>query len=1251
MRLSLSALLFLLVVGSAGPAHAGRNANGAMVVHTTDTVTYTSTADYCGAQFNNPSTCAVAGTRTDKPDSEPAVIWLLAAFLSNASPAVTGVQFGLEHNLPVDAGAFARYGACGSGVLELPDEGWPETGLGNTISFGAATTSKLFPFYWFAAYGSDGSYLGTGINPNSRHAIFTDDSNPPAEDECYNFGRIQWFAPGFNNCPVASSCQPTLTSPNGGEIWTQGTLHTISWTSSACDGPIRIDLLRADGQPCVTIADQAPNSGSYGWIAQTCLGGSGTYKIRLTDLRSGHTDESNQGFYIPDAPSCLVTVITPNGGESVDQGSSFEITWGSTACGANVKIELVQNGAVCATSTSSTANDGSYTWTALPCAGMCGYKIRITDLVSGAADESAEEFCFRPCSPHVDTPNGGEEWIAATENTILWTPGNCGPSAKIELLRNGAVCSTIAPSTPNDGSFTWTAQQCSGASDGYKVRVTDLSGDGRDDSDTAFRILACQTTVTSPNGGESWQAESAQTITWTSTHCGADVRIELLHAGIVCSTIAASTANDGSYAWTPSQCGGNRTDYRIRVTDLRGGLIDESDAVFSISDPPCAVHVTAPNGGESWTEGFPHDITWSSAHCTGTVKIELLLNGVLCATIAASTADDGLHTWTAQRCGSTSSGYTIRITDVASGAFDVSDAIFSIPPCQVTVTSPAGGSWSPGSSHSIRWSSTACGSTVRIDLVRNGSACTTISASTPNDGEFTWVAQQCSYGASGYKIRITDLTSGEMAESAAFCISCDDFFAIDPSTDLTLGHTGLVIPIIGGNDTPIRAYSIRICFDPAVLVCTDMTLAGTRGAGAVDLTKSIGTSCVTGTVTYATDCGATIPAGTGTYLKLIVNVKPTAPLGPTNLTFTAGIPPATAMTTCVSGVIGLSLQNGSVTVVPEEFRRGDDNGDGTIDIADPVYCLDYQYGNGSPPPCRDAGDFDDSGRYDITDCVANLCRQFGNCSDPPPPYASCGADPTSSDPLGCLSFPSCGNTLAARGAVEAGAVGRIVLDAPIAVSWDTLAVPVRVETGEPLIALQYGLRFDPSALAFAGIDRGDVAFDFYSARSESPAGQATAGAIPDLQLLSPIEPGRRSLGRLLFAVIDPSALSASRIDVDGIRFVGTDHETRVGDGVGVTLAGVEATDAAPGIHVANPFRPGNAILLELPNEGIVRVDVYDMQGRSVRTLFGDAELPRGRHTFRWDGRGSTGTPIGTGIYLLRVTAGSRTLHRKITLIR
>ena len=199
-RIMLGALAILVVC--AAPALAGKHNGGAMVVHTDDSVIYTATDNYCNTAL--PATCAQLNpTATQGVDREQ-VIWIVAAFDPGSSPAVTTVQFGVDHNLPANQGYITAYGACGPSPLELKDGGWPETGFGNLLAFGSPVNTHLFSFYWFAVFVDDANnYFGTRSYPSTGEAKFVDDGNPPIEDLISRFGTVKFGGTiGVNACPV-----------------------------------------------------------------------------------------------------------------------------------------------------------------------------------------------------------------------------------------------------------------------------------------------------------------------------------------------------------------------------------------------------------------------------------------------------------------------------------------------------------------------------------------------------------------------------------------------------------------------------------------------------------------------------------------------------------------------------------------------------------------------------------------------------------------------------------------------------------------------------------------------------------------------------------------------------------------------------------------------------------------------------------------------------------------------------------------
>jgi hypothetical protein len=77
----------------------------------------------------------------------------------------------------------------------------------------------------------------------------------------------------------------------------------------------------------------------------------------------------------------------------------------------------------------------------------------------------------------------------------------------------------------------------------------------------------------------------------------------------------------------------------------------------------------------------------------------------------------------------------------------------------------------------------------------------------------------------------------------------------------------------------------------------------------------------------------------------------------------------------------------------------------------------------------------------------------------------------------------------------------------------------------------------------------------------------------------------------------------------------------------------------------NPFNPTTTISYTLPENGHVRLEIYNLLGQRVATLSDDWQVA-GQRTVRWDASG-----LASGIYLCRLTAGGHTHTRKMTLLK
>ena len=94
--------------------------------------------------------------------------------------------------------------------------------------------------------------------------------------------------------------------------------------------------------------------------------------------------------------------------------------------------------------------------------------------------------------------------------------------------------------------------------------------------------------------------------------------------------------------------------------------------------PPNTIAVRSPNGGDQVYFGATRDITWNS-NTPGNVKIELYKGGALHAVLSASEINDGSYPWLVSPALPAGNDYTIRISSVATPAYnDTSDNAFSI---------------------------------------------------------------------------------------------------------------------------------------------------------------------------------------------------------------------------------------------------------------------------------------------------------------------------------------------------------------------------------------------------------------------------------------------------------------------------------------------------------------------------------------------------------------------------------------------
>lgn len=110
--------------------------------------------------------------------------------------------------------------------------------------------------------------------------------------------------------------------------------------------------------------------------------------------------------------------------------------------------------------------------------------------------------------------------------------------------------------------------------------------------------------------------------------------------------------------------------------------------------------------------------------------------------------------------------------------------------------------------------------------------------------------------------------------------------------------------------------------------------------------------------------------------------------------------------------------------------------------------------------------------------------------------------------------------------------------------------------------------------------------------------------------------------------------------------------SQVPDGGAVDAPVVASGRSTFGLHgiEPSPFKTSTRVGFSLPRQGRAKLSVVDVTGRTVRVLL-DGEAPAGSREAVWDGRDSSGRPVSSGVYLVRLESEEGVRTAKVARIR
>lgn len=436
-----------------------------------------------------------------------------------------------------------------------------------------------------------------------------------------------------------------VTEPNGAAIWTIGQRNVpISWETGNLQGAVSIVLYRS-GSPVDTIADPAPNNGSYnGYVVPVDMTPGANYRVAVR-FNGSNYDYSD---YFEIQTTILVT--EPSSSTVWRPGQQdVPIHWITGDIDGPVSISIFKGSSMVETITSSTPNDGSYTTYDVPesLVPEKDYYILVLHIDSGVRDYS-DYFEIRQFVV-VTEPSSATIWNRGQANVpITWITGNFGGSVDINLYKGTSLVHQWQH-VSNDGAYQVGVPTNVPLGTDYGIEIY-LDADHGDFGDY-FAIQDSTIVVMVPNSNTVWlSGQHHVSIHWESSLSNDPVSIGLYKGDNPIETIVPSTPNGSEYSDYSVPTGlAPGTDYRVRV---------DRDAQHYFSD---YFGIEKPSG---WIWQYPshqpyhlYAVSFTDAN-TGTAVGEY-------GTILRTT--DGGATWVGQWASTRRHLYGVAFTDANTG--------------------------------------------------------------------------------------------------------------------------------------------------------------------------------------------------------------------------------------------------------------------------------------------------------------------------------------------------------------------------------------------------------------------------------------------------------------------------------------------------------------------------------------------------------------------------------------------------------
>ena len=226
--------------------------------------------------------------------------------------------------------------------------------------------------------------------------------------------------------------------------------------------------------------------------------------------------------------------------------------------------------------------------------------------------------------------------------------------------------------------------------------------------------------------------------------------------------------------------------------------------------------------------------------------------------------------------------------------------------------------------------------------------------------------------------------------------------------------------------------------------------------------------------------------------------------------------------------------------------------------------------------------------------------------------------------------------------------GEFVINEDVFSPGALLEIPVFLTGGNNLLSFEFDISYDSDIVTFENVEWSEM-INHFTIEENTEDGSirfAGMGTIPD---------GVEGI----FATV--SLFVAS--DFNGESLDVTINKSRINESEPIedlvitfsnTVLGID-TKAIPKVYALrqnypNPFNPTTQIKYDLPEDALVTINIYDLMGRSIKSLV-NSNQSAGYRSIQWNATNNLGEPVSAGMYIYMIQAGEFRQTKKMVLLK